>query len=428
MSEARPNVPIRPPELGNSLYLLAKSNTFVVIDVYVQFEDGDTELDKFIKFIQSPIPLQRLVYSKRVAEVLKDGASGEKVAPLLSVVAGDPEHVIRQALAGSLPAVLSVAVEKQEQGAILLSVLNCLVILAKDSIIEVREAAMQSIIEVAPLLSKEQRENLLLADVLGMIRSAESLDDVAFAEDVKTSALTILNEISPLLGEVPTRDKIIPQFISLSSDQSFRVRKACAQNISLIAQTVSREFAVERILPSFIKLAKDPIWSVRKGSIESIVDFTKAVDKNTRKNVLIPLMVKFTSDVSRWVRNAAYRALGPFIYECEEDLIASSVLDLYNGIPGLNSSVVDAEVSFFCAYNFPAVISRLGRDRWSEVSQTYEGLCRDTKFKVRKTLAYSLHEIDDSFEKLSQIIFIGLDIVKVSSGTKKNRDFIDQLS
>ncbi len=359
----------------------------------MQFEDGDSEFEKFVKFIQSPIPLQRLVYSKRVAEVIKDGASGDKVAPLLSVVAGDSEHIIRQALAGALPAVLTAAMEKREEGAVILSVMNCLIVLAKDAILEVREAAMQSIIEIAPMLPRDQRESLLLADVLGMIRSSDALDDVAFSEDVKSSALTILNEISPLLGESTTRESVVPQFISLCLDQSFRVRKACAQNIALIAQTVSQEFNIERILPAFLKLAKDPIWSVRKGSIESIVDFTKAVDKNTRKTILIPLMVKFTSDVSRWVRNAAYRALGPFIYECEEDLVTSNLLDLYNGIPTLNSSVVDEEVSFFCAYNFPAVISRLGRERWHEVSQTYEGLCRDTKFKVRKTLAYSLHEV-----------------------------------
>jgi len=73
--------------------------------------------------------------------------------------------------------------------------------------------------------------------------------------------------------------------------------------------------------------------------------------------------------------------------------ITPDLLALYTGIPSLSNSTVDNEVNYFCAYNFPAVVSRLGRDRWPEIRPTYLTLTKDTKFKVRRTLAYSIHDI-----------------------------------
>jgi serine/threonine-protein phosphatase 4 regulatory subunit 1 len=57
------------------------------------------------------------------------------------------------------------------------------------------------------------------------------------------------------------------------------------------------------------------------------------------------------------------------------------------------SSAQDNEVPYYCAYNFPAVLLTLGSASWTKLRPVYSLLVKDSRPKVRRTLAYSLHEI-----------------------------------
>ena len=61
-------------------------------------------------------------------------------------------------------------------------------------------------------------------------------------------------------------------------------------------------------------------------------------------------------------------------------------------VGGVSASQNAEEVLYHCAYNFPAVLLTLGPKAWKELSRIYERLARDTRIKVRKTLAHSLFE------------------------------------
>jgi len=51
------------------------------------------------------------------------------------------------------------------------------------------------------------------------------------------------------------------------------------------------------------------------------------------------------------------------------------------------------EVLYHCAYNFPAVLLTLGPAAWPQLKPLHEKLARDSRVKVRKTLAYSVFEL-----------------------------------
>jgi hypothetical protein len=54
----------------------------------------------------------------------------------------------------------------------------------------------------------------------------------------------------------------------------------------------------------------------------------------------------------------------------------------------------DSDAVTYCAFSFPAVLQTVGRTRWAdELSQTYFLLVKDLQWKVRRTLAHSLHEV-----------------------------------
>lgn len=80
------------------------------------------------------------------------------------------------------------------------------------------------------------------------------------------------------------------------------------------------------------------------------------------------------------VRNTAYEILGAFISSLSSDQISSDFLKYFTSIPHLSSAEAEA------------VALTVDNERWIELNETYNILCRKT-FKSRKTLASSIHEI-----------------------------------
>lgn len=63
-----------------------------------------------------------------------------------------------------------------------------------------------------------------------------------------------------------------------------------------------------------------------------------------------------------------------------------------NGVNQMYKSETDRAI--ICAYNFPAVVLTAGAEYWdSHLKDTYLSLTKDYQIKVRRTFAYSLHEI-----------------------------------
>lgn len=53
----------------------------------------------------------------------------------------------------------------------------------------------------------------------------------------------------------------------------------------------------------------------------------------------------------------------------------------------------DNEMPFHCAYNFPAVLLTLGHKSWLKLKPVYNSLIHDPRWKVRRSLSFSLHEV-----------------------------------
>jgi serine/threonine-protein phosphatase 4 regulatory subunit 1 len=95
------------------------------------------------------------------------------------------------------------------------------------------------------------------------------------------------------------------------------------------------------------------------------------------------------------VRSAAFQNLGHFIATFEARAVTPELVQLYNAMvaPTAATKYGDAEIVTYCAFDFPAVIYTVGRDRWGEVKVTYEVLVKDLQWKVRRPLAHALHEV-----------------------------------
>lgn len=57
------------------------------------------------------------------------------------------------------------------------------------------------------------------------------------------------------------------------------------------------------------------------------------------------------------------------------------------------SPAAENEAPYYLAYNFPAVLFTFKVKAWPKLKPLYETLSRDSRWKVRRTLAYSIHEM-----------------------------------
>nr|XP_005993612.1 PREDICTED: serine/threonine-protein phosphatase 4 regulatory subunit 1-like [Latimeria chalumnae] len=77
-----------------------------------------------------------------------------------------------------------------------------------------------------------------------------------------------------------------------------------------------------------------------------------------------------------------------------QDIIPQPLLEQYLSMTDpARAQTVDTEIAKHCAYSLPGVALTLGRQNWHCLKDTYETLASDVQWKVRRTLAFSIHEL-----------------------------------
>ncbi|CAH2303233.1 serine threonine- phosphatase 4 regulatory subunit 1-like isoform X1 [Pelobates cultripes] len=77
-----------------------------------------------------------------------------------------------------------------------------------------------------------------------------------------------------------------------------------------------------------------------------------------------------------------------------QDVVPQPLLDQYLSMTDpVRAQTVDTEITKHCAYSLPGVALTLGRQNWHCLKDTYETLAADVQWKVRRTLAFSIHEL-----------------------------------
>ncbi|KAG0719281.1 Serine/threonine-protein phosphatase 4 regulatory subunit 1 [Chionoecetes opilio] len=102
-----------------------------------------------------------------------------------------------------------------------------------------------------------------------------------------------------------------------------------------------------------------------------------------------------------------------------QDIVPKTLLEHYISMTDpVRAETVDTELTRHCAYSLPAVALTLGRQNWPVLKDTYETLAGDMHWKVRRTLAFSIHELAVILgEEIAQS-----DLVPVFNGFIKDLD------
>jgi len=132
-------------------------------------------------------------------------------------------------------------------------------------------------------------------------------------DDYRTEAVALLSKMAPLIGKEMAERLFLHRFASLCVDPLFHVRKVCAANFGDFSGVVGSDSTEQTLLPKFFYLCEDGVWGVRKACADVFMPVSCVCSPTVRQTELSPLFINLLRDQSRWVRMAAFQALGPFI-------------------------------------------------------------------------------------------------------------------
>ncbi|XP_065524060.1 serine/threonine-protein phosphatase 4 regulatory subunit 1 isoform X3 [Lathamus discolor] len=164
---------------------------------------------------------------------------------------------------------------------------------------------------------------------------------------------------------------------------------------------------VEVLSAALIASSLDPqeetMASVGKGT-DSQTELTISNQQNFKPILddIVPLIgdtVENMDSTLHYIHNDSDLSTNSFSPEEErkskvQDVVPQALLDQYLSMTDPSrAQTVDNEIAKHCAYSLPGVALTLGRQNWHCLKDTYETLAADMQWKVRRTLAFSIHEL-----------------------------------
>ncbi|KAI9476331.1 MAG: armadillo-type protein [Benjaminiella poitrasii] len=219
----------------------------------------------------------------------------------------------------------------------------------------------------------------------------------------KMVCLMLISALTPFFGSEGCTKNFLPVVESMIADPMFYVRKEAATALGSLVTAVTLDITLEKLLPLYLKLSVDTIWHVRRSCIFALPLICNVLPADRKRELTIESVERFKNDVSRNVRNSLADIMGELISKfitsdgsvtLPEELLNHFISLCGNTAATTIGKMVDSERIHNCAYNFPAVVFTAGISYWdSHLKEVYLQLTRDYQLKVRRTFAYSLHEI-----------------------------------
>ncbi|XP_053103333.1 serine/threonine-protein phosphatase 4 regulatory subunit 1 isoform X3 [Hemicordylus capensis] len=282
---------------------------------FVSQDEMLTPLGRLDKYAASENIFNRQMVARSLLDTLKEVSDDERdciaVLERVSRLADDSEPTVRAELMEQVPHIAMFCQENRPSIPYAFSkyLLPIVVRYLADQNNQVRKTSQAALLV---LLEQELIERYdvetKVCPVLVELTAPDSNDEV------KTEAVAIMCKMASMVGKDITERLILPRFCEMCCDcRMFHVRKVCAANFGDICSVVGQQATEEMLLPRFFQLCSDNVWGVRKACAECFMAVSCATSQEVRRTKLSTLFINLISDPSRWVRQAAFQSLGPFI-------------------------------------------------------------------------------------------------------------------
>ncbi|XP_065705995.2 serine/threonine-protein phosphatase 4 regulatory subunit 1-like isoform X2 [Patagioenas fasciata] len=278
-------------------------------------QDNLTPLARLEKYAFSDNIFNRQIIARGLLDVFRDFSSNEEdfltVMEIVVRLSEDAEPTVRTELMEQIPPIAIFLQESRPKfpTAFFEYLMPIVVRYLTDVNNQVRKAGQEALLILLEqdLISQSDIENKVCPILLDL--SAPDSDD-----EYKVEAVNIICKMASMLSRTTVEHMLLPRFCELCSDgKLFQVRKICAANFGDICNAVGQEATERLLIPKFFELCSDSVWGMRKACAECFMAVSYTTSPEVRRSKLSPLFISLISDTCRWVRQAAFQSLGPFI-------------------------------------------------------------------------------------------------------------------
>ncbi|ERE71079.1 serine/threonine-protein phosphatase 4 regulatory subunit 1-like protein [Cricetulus griseus] len=257
----------------------------------------------------------RQIVARGLLDVFRDVNGSDKDTLAVMEVAvrlsEDAEPTVRTELMEQIPPIVTFLRESRLDFPVVVS--QHLVPVIARYLADVDKQVRKSSQEV--LLALLEQDLIAQCDIEGKVcpvlleRSGPDCDDECRAE-----AMSTICRMASMVPRNTFTSLLLPRFCELCADNKlFQVRKVCATHFGDICHAVRQEATEKFLIPTFFELCSDNMWGMRKACAECFMAVSYNTSPEVRRAQLSPLFIKLISDPCRWVRQAAFQSLGPFI-------------------------------------------------------------------------------------------------------------------
>ncbi|KAM7037964.1 serine/threonine-protein phosphatase 4 regulatory subunit 1-like isoform 1-T1 [Acridotheres tristis] len=278
-------------------------------------QDNLTPLARLEKYAFSDNVFNRQIIARGLLDVFRDFSNSEEdfltVMEIVVRLSEDAEPTVRTELMEQIPPIAIFLQESRPKfpTAFFEYLMPIVVRYLTDVNNQVRKAGQEALLILLEqdLVAQSDIENKVCPILLDL--SAPDSDD-----EYKVEAVNIICKMASMLSRTTVEHMLLPRFCELCSDgKLFQVRKICAANFGDICNAVGQEATERLLIPKFFELCSDSVWGMRKACAECFMAVSYTTSPEVRRSKLSPLFISLISDTCRWVRQAAFQSLGPFI-------------------------------------------------------------------------------------------------------------------
>ena len=247
---------------------------------------------------------------------------------------------------------------------------------------DVLSILMKQFDDIICFLSEKDKESWLVTTLLRIIHDNEEV------ERTKLGVLMLSKTVNYLTGEI-CESFILPEILSMSVGSS---QEKCL-SLELLAPLYSKLVSIdakEKLIDRFISLCNDSDITVKLASLPIFPKLFEICEDSAVIQTLQPCFREFFKDQNEKIRHLAHLQLGPSIHISKAPF-PHSLLELYLKLA--KSVPPNKELQSHCAYYFPAVLEKIGKESWNLVGETFIHLCRNAESNSKKSCAASLHHI-----------------------------------
>ncbi|KAF9532281.1 armadillo-type protein [Crepidotus variabilis] len=260
------------------------------------------------------------------------------------------------------------------------------------------------------------------------LMNVDAESEEIFEDQGTLGRIACMSLVAAVAAGSPLDDEILESFLDeverVVHDPYYKVRQAASFALGALAKEIP-DSLVPRLLPLFDSLRWDTVWVVRHSALFALPAILDRLTPAQRRTVALETVVALSSDANPTVRTGVLECLGEVIYSFFglSDGPPPELLKLFLGRPedkkirlGTQDEFVDLQTaiqamtnkaqvtpleSFYiqdkrpliCAFNFPAVVLTIGKERWVEVRDMYLELAKNPNPSVGRTLAASIGEV-----------------------------------